>query len=94
MACYLLVDDRDGSVIAELASADQAGRVLAYLALSQQGDPRVSVVCIDHHQGALAGVASTVAMRPLASPTRRRAPTERSPVRPSRHPPSTQPPRA
>ena len=94
MVRYLLVDERDGSVLAELASADQAARVLAHLALNERGDPRVSVVWTDHHQGSLAGVASMVSMRPLPSPVTRRTRANGSLVRPSPHPPSRQTPRA
>jgi hypothetical protein len=78
MVRYLLVDDTDGSVLAELASADQAGRVLARLALSQHGDPPISVVRTDHHRGSLTDVASTISMRPLPSLMTRRPVTQRS----------------
>ena len=73
VARYLLVDDRDGSVLAELASARQAARVLARHARKPQGDPQVSVVRLDHHRGSLTGTTSIVSMRLLPPLTERRA---------------------
>jgi hypothetical protein len=75
VARYLLVDDRDGKVLAGLASAEQAVRLLSRLERTPQGDPPVSVVRLDHQQGDLTDVTSLVSMRPLpplmARPTRR-----------------------
>jgi hypothetical protein len=91
---YLLVDDRDGRVLAELASLQQAARLLARHARKPHGDLPVSVVRLDHQQGGLTDITSMVSMRPLPPLITRRARIERSPDHPSRHPPSTQPPRA
>jgi hypothetical protein len=86
MPRYLLVDDTDGRVLAELASPELAMRVLARLAPSPGGDPHVSLVRLDHHQGDLIGVDSRVAMRPLAPPgehsgRREASPFDRIPLR-------------
>jgi hypothetical protein len=91
---YLLVDDRDGRVLAELAGPHQAARVLARHARNLHADPAVSLVRLDHQQGSLTDITSMVTMRPLPPPIPRRARIKRTPDRPSRHPPSTQPPRA
>jgi len=62
---YVLVDDRDGTVIAELPSLEQAARLLRQLeALSEEGPP-ISVARLDRRRGALTDVSSSVAMRPL-----------------------------
>jgi ABC-type cobalamin transport system ATPase subunit len=65
VARYLLVDDRDGRVLAELASAHQAVRLLGLLVCNPHADPQVSVVRLDHQQGSLIDVTSMVSMRPL-----------------------------
>ena len=57
---YLLVDDTDGRVIAELSSAQEALQLLAELVPSQ----RVSVVRVESH-GGLVHHDSLVAVRPL-----------------------------
>jgi hypothetical protein len=62
---YLLVDDRDGTVLAELASAGQAARLLCRLERGPHGIPPVSVVRLAHEQGSLTDVTSIVSMRPL-----------------------------
>jgi hypothetical protein len=72
VARYLLVDDRDGRVLAELASAHQAVRLLGLLECNPHADPPVSLVRLDHQQGGLIGVTSTVSMRPLPPPMARR----------------------
>ena len=64
MAEYLLVDDRDGSVIAPLAGAEQAARILSRLDVTIQSAPPVSVVRVDR----TSGISSVVAMRPLSPP--------------------------
>jgi hypothetical protein len=61
----VLVDDRDGRVLAELASARQAMSLLARLERSSDGDPPFSLVVLDHRQGGLTEVRSVVSMRPL-----------------------------
>jgi hypothetical protein len=92
MPRYLLVDDRDGRVLAELASPQQAVRLLGHLAQNLQESPPVSVVRLDHQQGSLTEVTSMVSMRPLLSVTARQARVKRPPARPSRRPSSTRPP--
>ena len=71
MVRYLLVDDRDGRVLAEFASPLQAARVIARQVRGWRGDPPpVSVVRIGHQQGGLSEVASMVSVRPLPPPMR------------------------
>jgi hypothetical protein len=65
MVRYLLVDDSDGSVLAEFASAEQAVRLLGRLARSPHEGPSVSVVRLHHQQGDLTDVSSMVSVRPL-----------------------------
>jgi hypothetical protein len=66
MVRYLLVDDRDGGVIAELASGNQALRLLARLERTPDGGGApISVVRIDSGGGGLGDASSMVAMRPL-----------------------------
>jgi hypothetical protein len=91
---YLLVDDRDGRVLAELDGARQVVQLLGRLAQSPGGDAHVSVVRLNRQQGSLTDVTSMVSMRPLPPLIPRPARIKGSPDRPSRHPPSTQPPRA
>ena len=67
VAQYLLVDDRDGSVIAELASPEQAARLLSRM--EPQGGPPISVVRVERHSGDLTDISSIVAMRPLPPPS-------------------------
>jgi hypothetical protein len=60
----LLVDDRDGRVIAELESQEQALRLLADLG----GDDAPEFLCVvELHErpGAILGAESSVTMRPL-----------------------------
>ena len=86
MVRYLLVDDRDGGVLAELASPLQAARMLARQARSWHGDPPVSVVRIGHQQGGLSEVSSVVSIRLLQPPMTGPSASTRSPGPPSRHP--------
>ena len=65
----MLVDDRDGRVLAELRSAEQALRMIGRFARSPAGHDRVSVVRLDHQQGDLGEVTSVMSMRPLAPVT-------------------------
>ena len=58
---YLLVDDTDGRVLAEVTSAEEALRILVELDPSQP----ISLVKIDSAGGGLAHTDSIVAMRPL-----------------------------
>jgi hypothetical protein len=62
MAQYLLVDDREGQVVAELASAEQAARLLSRIQSSAQGNPPLSVVRVDR--------SSVVELRPLSPPVK------------------------
>jgi hypothetical protein len=58
---YLLVDDTDGRVLAEVTSAEEALRILVELDPSQQ----VSLVKVDSSGGSFVHADSQVAMRPL-----------------------------
>jgi hypothetical protein len=79
---YLLVDDTDGTIVAEVASLGRAVRVLGRcLDAEPQGHPPVSLVRLDDRQASLGGVTSLVAMRPL---TARQVPTARRRRRVSR----------
>jgi hypothetical protein len=69
MAEYLLVDDRDGSVIAELTGAEQAARLLSRL-YAMPEPPPVGVVKIDRKSGQMSDVSSVVGMRPLSPPVK------------------------
>jgi hypothetical protein len=91
MVRYLLVDNRDGRVLAEFASAWQAALLLCLL---ERDSPEVSLVRFHHQQGSLIDITSMVSVRPLPPLSERRARTKRSPDRPSRHPRSMQAPRA
>jgi hypothetical protein len=66
MARYLLVDDRDGSVIAELASPEQAAGLLRRLEAMPQGAPPMRIVRLDRRRRTFSDVSSIVAMRPLS----------------------------
>jgi hypothetical protein len=77
VARYLLVDDRDGRVLGELASARQAVRLLGLLDPSPDGDPPLSVVRLDHQQGSLTDVRSWVSTRPLPPLIERRGRSKR-----------------
>jgi hypothetical protein len=65
MVRYLLVDDRDGRVLAEFAGHLQAARVLARQARNWHGDPQVRLVRLAHQQGSLSDITSMVSIRPL-----------------------------
>jgi hypothetical protein len=58
---YLLVDDTDGRVLAEVTSAEEALRILVELDPSQH----VSLVKVDSAGGSFAHADSIVAVRPL-----------------------------
>jgi hypothetical protein len=64
MLRYLLVDERDGRVIGEAASAAQAAQLRRRLETPL--DARISLVRLDHEQDRLSAVSSMVAMRPLS----------------------------
>jgi hypothetical protein len=66
---YLLVDDRDDSVIAELAGAEQAARVLKRLYVMPKAPP-VKVVQIDRRSGQMSDVSSVMAIQPLSPPVK------------------------
>jgi hypothetical protein len=65
MVRYLLVDNRDGRVLTELASAEQAVRLLGRVIRDPHGDPAVRLMRLDHQQGSLAETTSMVSIRPL-----------------------------
>ena len=65
VAQYLLVDDRDGKVLAELASPQQALRLLRQLKHQPDDGPPVSLVKIDHEESSLTEITSMVSVRPL-----------------------------
>jgi hypothetical protein len=71
MAQYVLVDDRDGSVIAELASPEQAARLLRRLEAMPQGAPPMRLVRLNRRRRELSEVSSVVAIRPLRWPENR-----------------------
>ena len=71
MVRYLLIDDRDGRVLAELSSAEQAARLLARAARTSDGGLTFSVVRIEHAEGSVAGVDSRISMRTLPPLTTR-----------------------
>ena len=62
----LLVDDRDGRIVAELESQEQALRLLESLA---RDDPDTAdalcIVAFHDHQGAMVATDSSVTIRPL-----------------------------
>ena len=71
MVRYLLVDDRDGRVLVELAGPAQAARLAARYNRSPSGDLPVRVVRVAEHEGSLIGVASLMSVRPLLEDRRR-----------------------
>ena len=93
MASYLLVDDKTGKVLAELAGAREVARLLCRVGHNPHGIPAVSVVRVDHQQGSLTDITSMVSVRTLPPLVTRRTKITRSQVRPSRPAPPTQPPR-
>jgi hypothetical protein len=81
---YLLVDDRDGTVLAEFASPLQAARLLGRQALNTHDNPPVSLVRVAHQQGSLSDVSSMVSVRLLAPPVTGPATSATSHDRPAR----------
>jgi hypothetical protein len=62
----LLVDDRDGRVVAELESQDEALRVLEALAREDADVPEYyCLVELDSRCGAILGMDSSIKIRPL-----------------------------
>jgi hypothetical protein len=62
----LLVDDRDGRVVAELESHEQGLRLLEALARDDPDTPGyLCIVSFSDRQGAVMGVDSSVTIRPL-----------------------------
>jgi hypothetical protein len=62
----LLVDDRDGKVVTELASREEALELLA--SLSRNDMPALDHLCVvefQDHPGAIVGTASSVTIRSL-----------------------------
>jgi hypothetical protein len=63
----LLVDDRDGRVVAELESRDEAVCVLEALAREEGSiPPDYCLVELQSRQGAIFGTESSIRIRPLA----------------------------
>jgi hypothetical protein len=66
MQGFLLVDDREGRVLAEIDDASEAFRVLDDL---EQRHPELAgalcLVRFDEHRGSLIGTDSTTRVRPL-----------------------------
>ena len=91
VARYLLVDDRDGSVLAQLAGPQQAMRLFVRLARRSPGGPPVSVVRTDSEESELVQTTSIVSVRPLQPLVARRR-TETSPDRRGAHRSSPRPP--
>jgi hypothetical protein len=58
---YLVVDDTDGRILAEVSSVEEALRLLASLESSE----RVSLIRLDSGGNSLAHADSWVAIRPL-----------------------------
>lgn len=62
----LLVDERDGRVVAELESAEDAQSVLQAWASDDGSIPdHICLIELRSHQGALLGTDSSVMIRPL-----------------------------
>jgi hypothetical protein len=70
MVRYRLVDDRDGTVLAERASAEQALRLFGPLMRDPHRRVRISVVVLDHELGGMAEVASIGSMQASRHPVR------------------------
>jgi hypothetical protein len=65
----LLVDDRDGRVVAEVASEDEARAVLEAWTSDDGSLPdHLCLVELRSHHGALIGTDTTVKVRPLLYP--------------------------
>jgi hypothetical protein len=63
----LLVDDRDGRVIAELESHEEALRLLERLAgADPETAERLCIVAFNDHQGAMVATESSVTIRSFA----------------------------
>jgi hypothetical protein len=62
----LLVDDRDGRIVAEIATEQQARRVLDAWAFDDGSIPDyLCLVEVRSHHGAILGTDSSVRVRPL-----------------------------
>jgi hypothetical protein len=61
----LLVDDRDGRVLAEVESQDELQRLLETLWGDEEVPDYLCLVQFGEHQGALVGVDTTTRIRPL-----------------------------
>ena len=67
MQGFLLVDDREGRVLAEIADPVEAFRVLDEL--KEEHPELAGALCLvrfDGHQGSLIGTESTTRVRPLS----------------------------
>jgi hypothetical protein len=66
MPSVLVVDDRDGRVITELESPEEALRLLEAMARDDTETPEyLCIVAFDDRQGAVLGTESSATMRPL-----------------------------
>jgi hypothetical protein len=70
MLRFRLVDDRDGTVLAERASAEQALRLFGPLVRDPHRRVRVSVVVLDHELASNGEVTSIESMQPGRHPVR------------------------
>ena len=65
----LLVDDRDGRIVAEIATEEEAQRVLEAWATDDGTMPdHLCLVEVKSHHGALIGTDSSVKIRPMPRP--------------------------
>ena len=64
---FWLVDDRDGRVVAELDSQEEALRILGALGTEDETVPDyLCIVEFHDHQGAIVGTDTSVTIRPLS----------------------------
>ena len=71
MVRYQIVDDRDGTLLAEHASPEQALRSFGRFVRNPHVRARVSVVRLDHELGGIAKVSSMRSTRSLCHAVRR-----------------------
>ena len=64
---FLLIDDRDGRIVAEIETPEQAHRIVRAWALEDLGLPDyLCLVQVDSSPGAILGVDTSVKVRPLS----------------------------
>ncbi len=68
---YQVVDDRDGTLLAEHASPEQALRSFGRFVRNPHVRARVSVVVLEHELGGMAAVTSMRSVRSLCHAERR-----------------------